>query len=117
MNSYCYKVLSIIKYVDGDTIHAEIDLGFGVTLQERFRFFGINAPEINHPASHAEALKSKEWVQKEFQAALPYLYVTSTKLDSFRRWLGTFTVERPNAPIRNLNQEMLDLQLALPFTP
>ncbi len=34
-----------IRVVDGDTIDAEIDLGFDVKVKKRIRLAGINAPE------------------------------------------------------------------------
>ena len=34
-----------IRVVDGDTIDCEIDLGFDISIRERVRFHGINAPE------------------------------------------------------------------------
>ena len=41
---YTYKI-SPLKVVDGDTIDAEIDLGFDIKVKKRVRFMGINAPE------------------------------------------------------------------------
>ena len=41
---YTYKI-SPLKIVDGDTIDAEIDLGFDVSVKKRIRFMGINTPE------------------------------------------------------------------------
>ena len=41
---YIYKI-SPLKVVDGDTIDAEIDLGFDIKVKKRIRFMGINAPE------------------------------------------------------------------------
>jgi len=37
----------IERVVDGDTVIAHVDLGFGLTARERFRLRGINAPELN----------------------------------------------------------------------
>ena len=34
-----------IRVVDGDTLDCDIDLGFDITIRERVRFHGINAPE------------------------------------------------------------------------
>ena len=34
------------KVIDGDTVDGIIDLGFGVSLSERIRLYGIDAPEI-----------------------------------------------------------------------
>ena len=41
---YNYKI-SVLKVVDGDTIDAEIDLGFDIKVKKRIRFLGMNAPE------------------------------------------------------------------------
>ena len=41
---YNYKI-SVLKVVDGDTIDAELDLGFDIKVKKRIRFMGINAPE------------------------------------------------------------------------
>ena len=41
---YSYNA-KCIKVVDGDTIDAEIDLGFDVKIKKRIRLAGINAPE------------------------------------------------------------------------
>lgn len=39
-----YKA-KLIRIVDGDTIDAEIDVGFDVYVRKRIRLWGINAPE------------------------------------------------------------------------
>lgn len=41
---YEYKAL-VTRVVDGDTIDAEIDLGFGMYSRQRLRLYGINTPE------------------------------------------------------------------------
>jgi micrococcal nuclease len=35
----------LIRIVDGDTIDAEIDIGFDIFVRKRIRLWGINAPE------------------------------------------------------------------------
>ena len=39
-----YKA-KLIRIIDGDTIDAEIDIGFDVFVRKRIRLWGINAPE------------------------------------------------------------------------
>jgi len=51
---YTYKA-KLIRVVDGDTIDAEIDLGFGVFMRQRVRLYGINTPE-----SRTKDLQEKE---------------------------------------------------------
>ena len=42
---YEYKC-KLVKVVDGDTIDVDIDLGFGVSMQnQRIRMYGIDTPE------------------------------------------------------------------------
>ena len=43
---YEYKC-NLVKVVDGDTIDVDIDLGFGVWMQnQRIRMYGIDTPEL-----------------------------------------------------------------------
>ena len=42
MNKYKAK---LIRVVDGDTIDAEIEIGFDIYVRKRVRLWGINAPE------------------------------------------------------------------------
>jgi micrococcal nuclease len=42
---YQYRVVEIIKIIDGDTVDVIIDLGFNIRLKERIRLENINAPE------------------------------------------------------------------------
>ena len=41
---YEYKI-KLDRVIDGDTIDAEIDLGFDIRTKKRIRFLGINTPE------------------------------------------------------------------------
>ncbi len=36
----------VLRVIDGDTVEAEIDLGFRVSLEVMLRLVGINAPEM-----------------------------------------------------------------------
>lgn len=45
MEKYIYSIKPI-KIIDGDTIDAEIDLGFHTKVKKRIRLYGINTPEI-----------------------------------------------------------------------
>lgn len=58
---YTYNA-TVVKIVDGDTIDAEIDLGFDIKIKKRIRLSGINAPEsrTRNLAEKALGLKAKE---------------------------------------------------------
>lgn len=42
---YLYKAI-ICDVYDGDTVTAEIDLGFDIKMKRKLRLMGINAPEV-----------------------------------------------------------------------
>lgn len=55
---YLYRA-EVAHIVDGDTVDLRVDMGFNVTLKERFRLYGINAPE-SRTRDHAEKMKGLE---------------------------------------------------------
>jgi micrococcal nuclease len=114
-NNYTYKVLDVLRVIDGDTVHLRVDLGFGVHIDERFRLEGIDTPELVG-AAHVPAVVARDWLTGALSTALPLLWMQSVKLDSFRRWLGTLWVVDPTGtPPRSINAQLLALGLAVPF--
>ena len=49
------------RVIDGDTLLIEFDVGFFITLKEKIRLIGINAPEINTP----EGKKAKKFIGED----------------------------------------------------
>ena len=41
---YTYPA-KIVRVIDGDTVEADLDLGFGIVKRDKLRLYGINAPE------------------------------------------------------------------------
>lgn len=54
---YEYRAL-ILRVVDGDTVHADVDLGFDAHQRMTLRLAGINAPEMGTP----EGVAAKQWL-------------------------------------------------------
>jgi micrococcal nuclease len=85
---YIYKA-ELIRVVDGDTVDLIIDLGFDTSRKERFRLYGIDAPEMNTLAGKA----SKAWLWEALQPLEP-IYVqtiqleTKAKRDKYGRFLA-----------------------------
>ena len=42
---YIYRIKQITRVIDGDTVDADIDLGFDISLTKRIRLAGIDTPE------------------------------------------------------------------------
>jgi micrococcal nuclease len=53
MELYHYRG-RVINIVDGDTVDAEVDVGFGISVRQRFRIDGIDTPETWRPRNEAE---------------------------------------------------------------
>lgn len=42
--AYDYRC-KVVRWLDGDTLDVDIDLGFSISLRQRVRVYGINCPE------------------------------------------------------------------------
>ena len=85
---YDYKA-KLVRVVDGDTIDAEIDLGFDVSVKKRIRLVGINTPECRTRDLKEKALglAAKDRV-KAILAENPKFNLESTELGKYGRVLG-----------------------------
>jgi micrococcal nuclease len=85
---YIYKA-ELIRVVDGDTVDLVIDLGFDTSRKERFRLYGIDAPEMRTENGKA----AKAWLWEALQP-LEAIYVqtiqlsTKAKRDKYGRFLA-----------------------------
>jgi micrococcal nuclease len=55
---YQYKA-KVLRVVDADTIDAAVDVGFGITMSQRFRINDWDAPETWKPRNEAEKAHGK----------------------------------------------------------
>ena len=85
---YNYKI-SPLKVVDGDTIDAEIDLGFDIKVKKRIRFLGMNAPESRTKdlKEKARGLAAKDRV-KALLEGCKNIQLKSHGIGKFGRCLG-----------------------------
>ena len=88
---YDYKVKSIKRVIDGDTIELEIDLGFHLTLCDKVRLAGVNTPETRTTdlEEKERGLKSKEWMKDRLSNIEgKELIVRFVKEEKYGRLLG-----------------------------
>lgn len=115
MLAYRYRVLDVLRVVDGDTVDLRIDLGFHVVISERFRLAGVDTPELVG-ADRSKALAASAWLEGEIRGALPgRLFATTEKLDKFRRWLAVLWIVESDGRIRDVNAELVGVGLARPY--
>ena len=90
---YTYKI-SPLKIVDGDTIDAEIDLGFDIKVKKRVRFMGINAPEsrTRDLEEKAKGLAAKDRV-KQLLDGCGNITLKSHGVGKFGRCLGEIMLD------------------------
>ena len=90
---YTYK-MSPLKVVDGDTIDAEIDLGFDIKVKKRVRFMGINAPESRTKdlEEKAKGLAAKDRV-KALLDGCENVQLKSHGVGKFGRCLGEIMLD------------------------
>ena len=90
---YNYKI-SVLKVVDGDTIDAELDLGFDIKVKKRIRFMGINAPEsrTRDLEEKARGLAAKDRV-KQLLEGCENITLKSHGVGKFGRCLGEIMLD------------------------
>ena len=113
---YIYRIKSVLKVVDGDTIDASIDLGFDISLEKRIRFAGIDTPEsrTTNIKEKAMGLESKEWLKKALEGAKDILIKTELpdSTEKYGRIIGHLFI---NGQETSLNNQMITSGYALAY--
>lgn len=106
---YEYRVKSITKVVDGDTIDVDIDLGFNISYSQRVRLAGIDTPEsrTSDKAEKILGLESKEYLKSKLKDA-KLIVIKTEKPDSsekYGRILGWVYI---NGDTVSINDHMIE---------
>jgi micrococcal nuclease len=77
---------AVLRWVDGDTVDVDVDLGFSIWSKQRIRLLGIDTPERGQPmyieaGQRAEALAPAGTV----------VHLTTQGKDRYGRYLGVVT--------------------------
>ena len=104
----------LVRVVDGDTIDADIELGFSVFMRDRIRLMGIDTPE-----SRTRNLQEKSWglaakhrlIELLAEANGEFTLVTEDmEKGKFGRVLGTIEINGKDA-----NQTLIEENFAIPY--
>jgi micrococcal nuclease len=105
---YIYRIKQITKVVDGDTIDADIDLGFDISLTKRIRLAGVDTPESRTSDANEKkyGLQSKEWLKHKVESAENILIKTELpdSTEKYGRIIGHLFV---NDQEISLNDQMI----------
>ena len=108
---YTYNI-KLLRVIDGDTIDAEIDLGFDVKIKKRIRFMGINTPEsrTRDLEEKAKGLAAKDRVKQLLEGS-NNIQLTSHGVGKFGRCLGEICLDmidgQEKLTLVNLNELLI----------
>lgn len=102
---YTYNAI-IVRVVDGDTVIADIDLGFNIWQRKQsIRLSGINAPELK--GSTLEAGKeSKKFLENMVLSKRVILRTEKDRKEKYGRLLGNIQIEEDKNMIE-INRKMI----------
>lgn len=110
---YEYRA-TVIRVVDGDTLHLDIDLGLDVHVQITGRLARINSPEMGTP----EGILAKDYLMRLLlvpEGRLVFrVYTTKDKREKYGRYLVTLYKEGPENAY-SINQQMIDDGFAVEY--
>jgi micrococcal nuclease len=71
-NCYNFRVISVDRVVDGDTIDVTLDLGFNICKSERIRVAGIDTPEkrTRNLEEKELGIDATEWIKAKLKGAI-----------------------------------------------
>ena len=113
---YIYRIKQITKVVDGDTIDADIDLGFDISLTKRIRLAGVDTPESRTTDANEKklGLEVKEWLKKKLEGQEDIIVKTELpdSTEKYGRILGhLFIGDKEVSAVnkkKSVNQMMID---------
>jgi micrococcal nuclease len=109
---YEYQAM-ILRIVDGDTVHAEVDLGMDVYINVVLRLAHINAPELNTPegrAAKSALMTELGWVSTGGPMTVTIKTIKDRK-EKYGRYLAEIYLEDGTY----VNQYMIDSGNAVPY--
>ena len=102
---YVYRIRSIHKVVDGDTIDADIDLGFDISLTKRIRLAGIDTPESRTSDAYEKklGLQAKEWLKHKLENAKDIIIKTELpdSTEKYGRIIGHLYINGEEVSVNN----------------
>lgn len=114
MIEYLYKI-NVTRVVDGDTVDAEIDLGFDIKIQKRIRLHGIDAPETRtrDKQEKRKGLAAKKRLEQIVENQNNLLYLKSMDRGKYGRCVGVLF--EPDFDFDSVNDMLIKEGHATPY--
>lgn len=115
LSLYIYKC-KLTRVIDGDSIVADIDLGFNTFTNRHIRLWGINTPEIRTRdlEEKKRGFISKARVDELMELCNGEFIIESRGLDKFGRSLGIIWITLEDTEI-NINETLITEGLAVEY--
>jgi micrococcal nuclease len=101
MKKYDYHLNPFYKYkgkvdrvVDGDTVDATLDLGFGIWMKQRFRIDDFDAPETFRPRNEEEKKHGEKAKKRAVELLMDkdLIFTTSKEIGVYGRYGTSITL-------------------------
>ena len=113
---YIYRIKSVGRVVDGDTIDADIDLGFDISLTKRIRLARVDTPESRTKDNEEKklGLDAKNWLKNRLEFAKDIIIRTELpdSTEKYGRIIGHLYI---NGEEVSLNNQMISEGYALEY--
>ena len=106
---YTYNAI-VTDVIDGDTIDCSVDLGFTVTVNVRFRLYGLDTMETRDKDATKKELGLKAKLLAAETLVGNHIQLRSHKTDKYGRWLAEVFIDG-----KSFNQRLLDEGLAVSY--
>lgn len=107
---YVYENALCTEVYDGDTVTIEIDFGMRIRKTERFRLFGINAPEVRG-SEREQGIKSRDVLREMILNQPVKVQTYRDRKGKFGRYLASIFIGQPDAPLEqctNVNEWLVE---------
>lgn len=107
---YEYRA-TILSIIDGDTLHAQLDLGCDVRINLTIRLDGLNCPEMSTQAGKDAKAAAVKWIADGTGFTIK---TAKDKREKYGRYLGT--IYRDGDQPQSLNAWLLANGYAVPYS-
>lgn len=101
----------VVSVYDGDTITAEIDLGFKIKTEQKLRLYGINTPELTKD-ERPEGLKARDYLRGRILHKRIFIKTVKDKTGKYGRYIVVIYLQEGDG-YTNINRELVEYGYAI----
>ena len=103
---YCYRVVEVVKVVDGDTIDVLLDVGFHTYLRKRLRFLKIDTWEVRGEEREQGLVAKARLIELLDESDAVYVQTVMDARGKYGRVLAWLWTEKDSS-MTNINEQLL----------